>query len=390
MYRLRPRANRLTRFDVETLESRAVPATFGVPWQDASNLTLSFAPDGTPIAAHVSSLFQSMDNHEITALWERAILQAFQTWTVNANINIGVVSDSGAPFGVAGSSQHDPRFGDIRVGAQPMATDALSVSVPNDPTISSTWTGDVLINANDNFSDGGVDVFSVLLHEAGHVFGLSDSTDPNSPMFSQYTGATKLTSQDIATLQSLYGARAPDPHEGSSGNDTRDKATQVQQPSGNYTGATPLVIYGDIGSNKDIDFYAIKPPSSYQGPVTFRLQSTGVSLLAPHLTVLDANGNVLGDAEASSGFGDTVTVHLDHSSPNNTYYLEVRGATQDVARPVPGVESDRPGDLAHEPIHRSFQQWRWRRRSRSAPTDAGLHAGHTLPDDRQHCGANRR
>jgi hypothetical protein len=79
-----------------------------------------------------------------------------------------------------------------------------------------------------------------------------------------------------------------------------------------------------------VDFYAVKPPSNYNGPITFRLQSAGISLLTPHLTVLDANGNVLGDAQASSDFGDTVTVHLNQSSSNATYYLEVQGATQDV------------------------------------------------------------
>jgi hypothetical protein len=314
---------------VEALEGRAVPATFGVPWHDASNLTLSFAPDGAPIAGHTSSLFQMMNAQEPTAVWERAVLQAFQSWAVNANINIGLVADSGDPFGVAGESQHDPRFGDIRVGAQPMAPDALSVSVPNDPTLSSTWTGDVLINSNDLFGGSNLDAYSVLLHEAGHVFGLPDSTDPNSPMYSQYTGAQRPTSQDVANLQALYGVRAPDSHEGSSGNDSMNTATQFPTP-GNYTGATPLVVYGDVGSNKDVDFYALRTPSNYQGPVTLQLQSAGISLLTPHLTVLDAKGNVLGDAQATSDFGDVVTVHLNQSDPNATYYLEVRGATQDV------------------------------------------------------------
>ena len=314
---------------VERLECRAVPATFGVPWHDASNLTLSFAPDGTAIAGHTNSLFQTMNAQEPTAVWQRAVLQAFQTWAVNANINIGVVSDSGDPFGVSGQSQHDPRFGDIRVGAQPMAADALSVSVPNDPTLSSTWTGDVLINSNDQFGGNNLNVLSVLLHEAGHVFGISDGTDPNSPMFSQYTGAQQLTSQDVQTLQGMYGVRSLDTHEGSSGNNSMNKATQIQ-PSGNYTGATPLVTYGDVGSNQDVDFYSVKPPSNYNGPITFTLQSAGISLLTPHLTVLDGKGNILGDAQATSDFGDVVTVHLNQSSPNTTYYIEVQGATQDV------------------------------------------------------------
>jgi hypothetical protein len=320
---------RLRRPAVESLEDRAVPATFGVPWFDPSHLTLSFAPDGTPIAGHTSTLYQTLDALEPTPAWQRDILRAFQTWAVNANINLGLVADGGQPFGAPGSPQHDPRFGDIRVGAQPMAPDALSISVPNDPAVSSTLTGDVLLNSSDQFGQGPVSLFSVLLHEAGHVFGIGDSSDPNSPMYSQDLGATALTSADVAALQSLYGARAPDPHEGSSGNDTIDKATTIQPPGG-YTGTTPLIAYGDITTNKDVDFYAFRPLSNYKGLATVRLQSAGISLLTPHLTVVDAKGNVLADAQAASDFGDVVTVTLNQVDPSATYYVKVQGATGDV------------------------------------------------------------
>ena len=46
--------------------------------------------------------------------------------------------------------------------------------------------------------------------------------------------------------------------------------------------------------------------------------------------MLDAKGHVLADAQAESDFGDVVTVHLDQSDPNATYYLKVQGATSDV------------------------------------------------------------
>ena len=106
-------------------------------------------------------------------------------------------------------------------------------------------------------------------------------------------------------------------------------ATQVQFP-GSYTGTTPLVAYGDISTNKDVDVFAVKPPSNYNGPITFRLQSTGISLLTTKLTVMDSKGNSLGQAQAASDFGDTITVHLNSSSSNATYYLKVEGATHDV------------------------------------------------------------
>ncbi len=321
--------DRRLRLDVELLEGRAVPATFGVPWADPSRMTLSFAPDGTAIAAHNSSLFQTLDAGQPTAIWQKEILQAFQTWAVEANINIGLVSDGGEAFGTAGPAQHDPRFGDIRIGAQSMSSGQLSISVPNDPTLSSSWGGDVLVNSNEQFGSGGLDLYAVMLHEAGHVFGLGDSTISGSPLYGQYQDIQQLTSADIAALQALYGVRALDPHEGSSGNDTINTATQIQLPGG-YTGSTPLVVYGDVGSNKDVDVYSFRPLSNYSGPITFQLQSAGISLLTTKLTIVDSKGDVLGQAQAASDIGDTVTVHLDQSSSNQTYYIEVQGATQDL------------------------------------------------------------
>ncbi len=316
---------------LETLEGRAVPATFGVPWKDPSHLTLSFAPDGTAIAGHVSSLSATLDRQMPTATWQRSILQAFQTWAVNANINIGLVSDSGQAFGEAGPSQHDPRFGDIRVGAQAMSPEALSISVPNDPSLSSTWTGDVLLNSADAFGPGNLDLdlVRVMLHEAGHVFGIDDGTDPNSVMSSNYNPDAVLTPADVASLQALYGTRSPDLHDAASSNDALNHATQMQFP-GSYQGATPLVVYGDITTNRDLDYYALRPMSGYQGSLTIRLQSQGISLLTTKLSVVDSHGNVLASTQAASDTGDVVSLTIANADPSKTYYLKVEGATSDV------------------------------------------------------------
>src|SRR5438874_9733974 len=101
------RARRSRRLAIEVLEDRSVPATFGVPWSDPGHLTLSFVPDGTAIAGHTSSLFQTLGAVAPSAAWEVQILRAFQTWAVNANVNIGLVADGGQALGVAGGSQHD-------------------------------------------------------------------------------------------------------------------------------------------------------------------------------------------------------------------------------------------------------------------------------------------
>jgi hypothetical protein len=61
--------------------------------------------------------------------------------------------------------------------------------------------------------------------------------------------------------------------------------------------------------------------------MTFRLQTAGISLLAPSLTVYDAGGNVLGQAQSTSDLGGVVSVHLDSVPTNTTYYVRVQAAT---------------------------------------------------------------
>lgn len=308
----------------ELLENRSMLAGAGVPWGDPRHLTLSFAPDGTQIAGHTSNLTADLDAMMATADWKLALLRAVQTWAVRSNVNIGVVGDGGQAFGVAGRTQGDSRFGDIRVGDQQMSSEVSAVSVLHDPFLSGTLAGDVFLNSSVPFTSDSL--LAVALHEFGHTLGLEENNDPSSVMNAAFGALTKLSTGDIAHLQALYGKRAGDANEGSNGNDTADKATQISF-SQNHDDSTPLVVWGDITNSTDRDFFALKVPSDQDGPITIRLQSRGISLLAPRLTVFDANGNWIGNAASTNPEGDTVTLRLPHVNPGQTYYLRVMGAT---------------------------------------------------------------
>src|SRR3954471_9260670 len=202
--------SRKSRLSVLALEDRTVPATFGAPWSDSTHLTLSVAPDGTPIAGHVSNLNQAL-NAQFPAGWQGEMLRALQDWASVANISVGVVTDGGQPVGTPGLGQGHARFGDIRIrGAADDAT-VLAVSVPHDPFFGGTWSGDVFVNTAYDFTSTQTNLYSVFLHEFGHVFGLDNSTDPNSVMYG--TGNTPhpgLSTSDLANLRALYGPRRPD------------------------------------------------------------------------------------------------------------------------------------------------------------------------------------
>lgn len=326
----KPSLHQGARPSLETLEDRCQPALFGLPWADAGHLTVSFAPDGTPLPSGTSNLGAALGGQMAASAWQREALRALQTWAVNANLNVGVVADGGQPLGAAGAVQGDGRFGDVRLAGKPMSGDVLAVSVPHDPFLAGTWAGDVVVNTSARFDPASF--YRVMVHEAAHVFGLGNSADPRSVRFSQFALGTTITAQDIADLQALYGARRPDANEVKKPNDTQKNATRLRYSadSDGFTGQTPVVAFGDLTTTRDTDWFYLPTLAGYSGPVTFRVQSAGLSLLAPLMSVYDSAGRLLGSAAAADPRGNTISVRLDRVAPDAKYYVRVTSATPDV------------------------------------------------------------
>jgi predicted Zn-dependent protease len=320
-----------TRLRVEALEGREVPAATGFPWGNAGHLTLSFAPHGTDVAGRQSDLNQTFFN---APDYQRDILRAFQTWAVQANINVAVQADGGDQFGAPGARQGDARFGDIRIGAAPTGSQELAVAAPNDPFLAGTWSGDVVFDADTAWGETGPSVFGVALHEAGHVFGLDHSVSGTSVMYPRLgNDRSALSAADVRNLRTLYGVRAADPYErGQTGNNLLRTATRMDRlPDADFDGDVPLAVFGDLRTVQDVDYYAVVIPDRYDGPVTFRLQTAGVSLLNPSLTILDGTGRALRPGVSSTRVGgDVVEVTLTDVVPGRAYYMRVDGATGDV------------------------------------------------------------
>lgn len=356
-----------TTLAVRQLESRDVPSTvaLGDGWTDASNLTISFAPDGTligqppagavetttavltgtlglggltsllsPLTGSVDGLTGSLtsgpDSRSNTHMafgqlsgWQREILRAFQTWVTATNLNIGLAADAGAAFGSAGAFQSDARFGDIRIGGTQLDPSALANAMIVSPG-NGTWSGDVLFNTTTGWTTTGgwgkYDLFTVAMHEAGHVFGLAHSDDPLSVMSENYWVARSgLSASDLATVQSYYGgARRPDAFDHAASNNTQATATGITV-GGNFT------LTGDRTTGSDTDWYTF---TASPGALTVKLKTSGLSLFTGRLSVVDAAGRVVGSAAATDPTRGDLTITLTNAAAGR-YFLKVDSAATD-------------------------------------------------------------
>jgi hypothetical protein len=166
-----------------------------------------------------------------------------------------------------------------------------------------------------------------MLQEAGHAFGLPNSGDPSSVMYEYYQGVRGgLAEGDVAAVQSLYGGpRAADAHESWDAADpaaAADIAPPIDAPAG-----AALVVQGDLGGADDVDVYRFRTPAVLPtGGLSVVLAARGVSLVAPRLTVYNADQQVVGTAVAAGPAGADLVVTLTAAAADADYFVRVEAA----------------------------------------------------------------
>jgi predicted Zn-dependent protease len=350
------------RLGLETLESRLTPyAVSGNAWPNPQLITLSFMPDGTLVSsgsngAITSDLFATLNARFSTAAWENAILTAAQTWAQQANINFTVVNDNGTPSGQGPYQQGDPGMGDIRIGAYNLGASVLGGTYMPPAANNFSVAGDLNFNDHATYNIGTTyDLQTVALHELGHALGLGHSYSSSAVMWPSYGGVKqKLTTDDINGIQAIYGARQPDQYaQGQSGgllgnllgtvtgllgvgagsnpndvNNSFQSATNLTSLI-NPTSLVAQVPNLNIISTSDVHYFYFVAPAGTSGTVTFNVQSAGLSLLRPAMTVYAANqASVLGSAAGTSADfnGDNLTVTLNGVTPGQAFYVKVSGS----------------------------------------------------------------
>jgi hypothetical protein len=321
------RLNRAVRPALEGLEDRLLLyAALGDHWTFSSRITYSFMPDGTSVGGVPSALFQTLNANYPTATWENQIEQAASLWEGAANANLALVSDGGEAVGSAGDQQDDPRFGDIRIGAVPLPAGVLAETFLPPPANGGTDAGDILLNSTINWQiNSNYDLQTVVAHEFGHALGLGESSVSTAVMYGTYNGIKQaLTSDDIAGIQSIYGA--PQFDQFNSGSTHNSNALTAANITSYITSNAQIAIPSlDITTAGQAEWFKVTVPSTTTGTMAVTVQSSNLSSLAPSLQVYNSSLSSIGQASAPNTFGATITVSSSVAS-GQVYYFKVTAA----------------------------------------------------------------
>jgi hypothetical protein len=147
--------------------------------------------------------------------WNSAVSPAIDMWNqVMANLQLGRVMNSTAPI-VSGDRINSMSFGSTFFGHS-FGSSTLAVTYYS-YSGSTMIEGDIVFNTAQPWDSyrgnlrSAFDVQRVALHELGHLLGLAHSPLSNAIMYAYINNSYLLTSDDIAGIQSLYGAATAKP-----------------------------------------------------------------------------------------------------------------------------------------------------------------------------------
>ncbi len=173
------------------------------------------------------------------------------------------------------------------------------------PPNSEPVAGDMHLDADEAWAAGtGVDLYTVVLHEAGHALGLGHSDVPGAVMYPYYHQAGGLTADDIAGIQALYGT---------SQSTTADPATPSLPPPTSPTTpgepavpTTPTLPPPDPATPSEPSAPTLPPPATPTAPTTPASPTTptppstpSADRVPPSLAILSPATTILSTAAAS-------------------------------------------------------------------------------------------
>jgi hypothetical protein len=182
--------------------------------------------------------------------------------------------------------------------------------------------GDMHLDADENWHIGtNTDLYTVAVHEAGHALGLAHSDNPAAVMYPYYRLGANIATDDIAGIQSLYGAPGGTSTPATPVAPTPSLALTISTPAKNSsTTAATIAVAGTTSSGQGTVRVTWQTDHGSSGSATGTTQWSAPSVPL----VVGSNTITVTASDSSRKAVQTVTVTrttppvVDHTPPSIT------------------------------------------------------------------------